>query len=59
MTHYDVTVDIPSNDIIECEVIMDGGAKNQCPLYMMSTKCNAQNRDLGMEIPFKTGHSMT
>ncbi len=52
MTHYDVTMDIPSNIITYCDVIMGHGTK---------TKSSAQNgistEDLGMKIPFKTGQS--
>ncbi len=61
MTHYDVTMDIPSNIINYCDVIMDHGTKMYGP-QCDPTKSSAQNRistgDLGMEIPFKIGHSM-
>ncbi len=60
MTHYDVTMEIPSNIISYCDVIMGHGTKMYYP-QCDPTKGSAQNgistRDLGMEIPFKTGHS--
>ncbi len=60
MTHY-VTMDIPSNVITYCDVIMAYGTKSSVQ-YVILTNSTAQNRistgDLGMEIPFKTGHSM-
>ncbi len=60
ITHYDVTMDIHSNIISYCDVIMGHGTKTYCP-QSDPTKSSAQNGIstgyLGMEIPFKTGHS--
>ncbi len=59
MTYYDVTMDIPSNIISYCDVIMGHETKTYCP-QCDHTKHSSQNGistgDLGMEIPFKTGH---
>ncbi len=52
-----ISMDIPSNIISYCDVIMGHGTK----MYCDPTKSSAQNRistgDLVMEIPFKTGVS--
>ncbi len=59
--HYDVTMNILS------DVIMGHETKRKCPPcdsvhYVIVTKCSVQRRistgDLGMEIPFKSGHSI-
>ncbi len=60
ITHYDVTMDILSNILSYCDVIMGHGTKTYCP-QCDPTKSSAHNGistgDLGMEIPFKTGYS--
>ncbi len=60
MKHYDVTMDIPSNVIIYCDVIMVMEQKSSVH-HVIPTNNSAQNGistlDLGMEIQFKTGHS--
>ncbi len=56
MTHYDVTMYIPSNIITYCDVIMGHGTKMLCP-QCNPRKSSAHNGistgDLAMEIPFK------
>ncbi len=54
-------MDIRSNKISYCDVIMGDGTKTYCP-QCDPTNSSAQNGistgDLGMEIPLKTGHRM-
>ncbi len=61
MTHYDFIMDIPSNMIAYCDVLMGHGTKKSSVHYLIPTKSSALNGistgDLVMEIPFKTGHS--
>ncbi len=60
ITRYDFTMDIPSNIIAHCDVIMGHGIKSIVH-YLIPTKSSALNgisiEDMVMEIPFKTGHS--
>ncbi len=61
MTHYDFTMDIPSNIIAYCDVIMGHGTKSSVH-YLIPTKSSTLNGiytgDLVMEIRLKTRHSM-
>ncbi len=56
MNHYDVTMDILSNIITYCDILMEPKSSVH---YVISTKRSAQNGiytgDLGIEIPFKSG----